>query len=63
MKRVRWQCEGCKAAYWDEGLIWKCLGGCGKEICDTCGWAWMHCKECYEKLGEKRCEEVYEKEH
>lgn len=40
-----WQCEGCKKI--DNLKPWKC-GGCGKEICETCFWAYALCKSCCE---------------
>jgi hypothetical protein len=48
-----WKCEGCKGLS-KSPQPWNCPG-CGKEICDNCGWAMAHCKAC---AGDKTDEEL-----
>lgn len=44
MRAVRgWICDGCRE--FSTFQPWLCAG-CSKEICDNCGWAYGHCKNC-----------------
>ncbi len=38
-------CASCRHGFKIRGLVFDCLG-CGKEICDDCGWMYWQCKSC-----------------
>ena len=40
-----WVCESCRSPQKFRDNVFECLG-CGREICDDCGWAFQFCKPC-----------------
>ena len=50
---VGWQCDGCKGYLSQAWKPWNCPG-CGKEICDSCGWMMGHCKACSAGKSERQ---------
>lgn len=51
-----WICEGCNRPQKFQGNVWECAG-CGKEICDGCGWMYWTCKPCCVGLTERQVRE------
>lgn len=42
-----WICETCQRPQRIRDNVWDCPG-CGKEICDCCGWRYGFCRPCCE---------------
>jgi hypothetical protein len=42
-----WICANCARGQRFRSNVWDCPG-CGREICDDCGWRYAHCRPCSE---------------
>jgi hypothetical protein len=48
-----WICEGCEHGQRFRSNVWDCPG-CQREICDSCGWRYGHCRPCAEGKSDEQ---------